>query len=192
MVGVLAGQRFDEMVRTLPPAEPGADGRVRFRRGLVIQEKNMNVAFRLATAFLSICLVSLVAGPSFGMISVGELTKEKANEKYGITMHARKNGDAGIKVWLEFKQEGWLEKFTYAELRMEDARGKHLLSAHLQPNPHHHRQPEDVTTVAFSAEPDTLKKCSFLVVCYGSDEGDVGYFLRVKDFLDAEDPVTEE
>jgi hypothetical protein len=160
--------------------------------GLVIQEKNMKVAFRLVPALLGICVVSLFAGPSFGMISVGELTKEKAKDKYGITMHARKNGDAGIKVWLEFKQEGWLKDFTYAELRMEDARGKHLLTAHLQPNPHHHRQPEGVTTVAFSAEPDALERCSFLVVCYGSNEGDVGYYLRVKDFLDAEEPVTEE
>jgi hypothetical protein len=53
------------------------------------------------------------------MISVGVLTKEKAEAKYGITMHARKNGDAGNKVWLQFKKEGWLEKSTYAELRME-------------------------------------------------------------------------
>ncbi len=34
------------------------------------------------------------------MIGIGELTKQKAKDKYGITMHARKNGDAGIKVWL--------------------------------------------------------------------------------------------
>jgi hypothetical protein len=147
---------------------------------------------RFRIAFLSICVVALFAGPSFGMISVGEMTKEKAKDKYGITMHARKNGDAGIKVWLEFKQLGWLAKFTYAELRVEDARGKHLLSARLQPNPHHHRQPEDVTTVAFSAAPDELERCSFLVVCYGSSEGNVGYVLKVKDFLDAENPVTEE
>ncbi len=124
-------------------------------------------------------------------ISVGVLTKEKAKEKYGITMHARKNGDAGIKVWLKFKKEGWLEKFTYAELRMTDSKGKHLLSAKLQPNAVHHRQSPDVTTVYFSAEPEQLKHCSFLVVCYQSNEGDVGYYLNLKDFLDMENPVTE-
>jgi len=125
------------------------------------------------------------------MISVGVLTKEKAKEKYGITMHARKNGDAGIKVWLEFKKEGWLEKFTYAEFTMEDARGRHLISAQLRPNPVHHRQTKDITTVAFSADADRLEQCSFLVVCYGSNEGDVGYYLKVKDFLDVKNPVTE-
>lgn len=147
---------------------------------------------RLLVALISVCVCALIASPSFGMISVGFLTKEKAKEKYGITMHARKNGEAGIKVWLEFKKQGWLEKFTYAELRMVDAGGKHLVSAQLQANPVHHRQPADVTTVAFSADPVQLANCSFLVVCYGSNEGDVGYYLKVKDFLDLKNPITEQ
>ena len=152
----------------------------------------MKPSQRLFTALLSIFVSILIASPSLGMISVGVLTKARAKDKYGITMHARKNGDAGIKVWLEFKKEGWLEKFTYAELRMENADGKHLLSAQLQPNPVHHRQVEDLTTVAFSADADQLKQCIFLVVCYGSNEGDVGYYLKVKDFLDLADLVTED
>lgn len=151
----------------------------------------MNLPRRVLPVLLSIFVFTLLASPSFAMISVGVLAKEKAKEKYGITMHARKNGDAGIKVWLEFKKEGWLEKFTYAELRMEDARGQHLISAQLKPNPVHHRQSKDITTVAFSADAEQLPKCSFLVVCYGSNEGDVGYYLKVKDFLDVKNPVTE-
>ena len=146
---------------------------------------------RFSTALLSIYVLTLITSPSFGMISIGRLTKKTAKEKYGITMHARQNGDSGVKVWLEFKKEGWLEKFTYAELRMENARGKHLLSAKLQPNPDHHRQSKDITTVAFSADVDQLRRCSFLVVCYGSNEGDVGYYLDLKDFLDIENPATE-
>jgi hypothetical protein len=151
----------------------------------------MHSASRFSIALLTICLGIFIASPSFGMISVGVLNKEKAKEKYGITMHARKNGDAGIKVWLEFKRQGWLEKFTYAELRIEDAKGKHLISAQLRPNPVHHRQPEEITSVAISADVEQLSQCSFLVVCYGSNEGDVGYYLRVKDFLDLTNPVTE-
>lgn len=147
---------------------------------------------RVVPLLLSVSVFTLLASPSPAMISVGVLTKDKAKEKYGITMHARNNGDAGLKVWLEFKKEGWLEKFTYAELQVEDAQGKHLISAQLKPNPIHHRQPEDLTTVAFSADPEQLPNCSFLVVCYGSNEGDVGYYLKVKDFLDKHRPVTEE
>jgi hypothetical protein len=138
-------------------------------------------ALFLAAATSSVCLA---------MISIGSLTKVKAKEKYGITMHARQNGDACIMVWLEFKKKGWLEKFTYAELEMTDEKGKHLISAKLQPNPIHHRQAEDLTTVSFSADPSQLPRCRFLVVCYGSNEGDVGYTLDVKDFLDMTNPIT--
>ena len=102
-------------------------------------------SLRYALPALSLLFVfTLLANQCFAMISIGVLTKEKAKEKYGITMHTRRNGDAGIKVWLEFKKEGWLEKFTYAELRMEDSEGKHLISAQLQPNPVHHRQPKEM------------------------------------------------
>ena len=151
----------------------------------------MSNSHRILLAMIGCSIFLLFANSSSAMISVGTLTKEKAKAKYGITMRARKNGDAGIKVWVEFKKEGWLEKFTYAELRMSNAKGDHVVSAQLQPNPVHHRQPKDVTTVAFSVAPEQLSQCSFLVVCYGSNEGDVGYYLNVKDFLDLSDPITE-
>lgn len=150
----------------------------------------MKTQFHFRSVLLCLAILTVVANSGFAMISVGVLSKATAKDKYGITMHARKNGDAGIKVWLQFKKKGWLQKFTYAELRIED-RGKHLVSAKLQPNPIHHRQPKDITTVSFSADPDQLAQCSFLVVCYGSIEGDVGYYLKVKDFLDLDAPVTE-
>ncbi len=151
----------------------------------------MKNAVRIATPLLSLCVAALATSPCLALIEVGVLTKDQAKAKYGITMHARNNGDAGIKVWLEFKKEGWLEAFNYAELRMEDPKGKHLLTVHLSENPHHHRRPDGVTAVAFSADPSQLERCNFLVVCYGSNEGDVGYIMKVKDFLDLENPITE-
>ena len=65
-----------------------------------------------------------------------------------------------------------------------------MVTATLQPNPQHHRQPADITTVAFSARQSDLARCKFLVVCYNSNEGDTGYYLNVKDFLDMDNPVT--
>ena len=127
-------------------------------------------------------LLSIVTSPCFAMISVGELSKDEAKE-LGITMKHRKNGDAGVKVWLEFKKEGFLEKFTYCELRMVDATGDHVVSAMLQPNPVNRHQPTDVVSIAFSADPAQLERCAFLLVAYGSTKGDVGYMLHVKDFL---------
>lgn len=146
---------------------------------------------RLSVMLFVLLLAAATSSVCLAMISIGPLTKVKAKEKYGITMHARQNGDAGIKVWLEFKKQGWLEKFTYAEVEMTDENGKHMMSAMLKPNPIHHRQAEDLTTVSFSADPSQLPRCRFLVVCYGSNEGDVGYTLAVKDFLDMKNPITE-
>lgn len=146
---------------------------------------------RFSAILLGLLLVAGISSVCLAMIDVGPLTKVKAKEKYGITMHARQNGDAGIKVWLEFKKSGWLAKFTYAELQMTDENGKHLLSARLEPNPIHHKQADDLTTVSFSADASQLPRCRFLVVCYGSNEGDVGYTLDVKDFLDISNPITE-
>ncbi len=103
----------------------------------------------------------MMSSSCFGMISLGTLDKEKA-AKMEIVMKSRSNGDAGVMVWLEFKFEGVLEKFTYAELRMDDDEGNHQLSAMLRVNPVHHKQPKDVTSVAFSADPAQLKNCEFL------------------------------
>lgn len=150
-----------------------------------------SVLGRIFYVFLTLSYFASAPSVCCAAISVGPLSKDKAKEKYGITMHARSNGDAGIKVWLEFKQEGWLEKFTYAELVMTDENGKRLISAMLKPNPVHHRQANDVTTVAFSADASQLAHCHFLVVCYLSNEGDVGYTLAVKDFLNMKSPITD-
>jgi len=125
----------------------------------------------------------LASIPCFAMISVGHLSKVQAAE-LGITMKHRANGDAGVMVWLEFKRESFLEKFTYAELQVNDAKGKHLVSARLQPNPVDHGQPKDIVSVAFSADPAQLENCAFMIVAYGSSRGDVGYVLKVKEFLD--------
>ena len=57
-----------------------------------------------SSIIILIFLIATTTGMAHTDISVGILTKKKAKEKYGITMHARKNGDDGIKVWLEFKK----------------------------------------------------------------------------------------
>ncbi len=142
-------------------------------------------------ALLFLFVFTLLASQCFAFIKSCDLTKEEAKEKYGITMHARKNGDEGIQVWLEFKQEGRLEKFMYAELRMEDSKGKHLISAELQPNPRYLERTKDTTAVAFSVAADRLEQCRFFVVCYRDEGAHDGYYLKVKDFLDLKNPVTE-
>lgn len=144
----------------------------------------------LVLGLLTLLVLTVTAPRASALILIAELDREQAKDKLGITMHARKNGDVGIKVWLQFRKEGKLKEFTYARLQMVDEDGKHLLSAQLQPNPVHHRQPKDVTTVAFSAQPEKLKRCRFLVVCYEGLSG-TGYSMKVEDFLELDNPITE-
>jgi hypothetical protein len=132
-----------------------------------------------------ILLLIVASNSCLAMISVGDLSKEQAKE-LGISMKHRENGDAGVMVWLEFKKEGFLEKFSYCELRMKDANGKHFVSAMLQPRPVVHGQPEEIVSVAFSVDRAQLANCAFLIVAYGSSRGDVGYLLHVKNFLNLE------
>jgi hypothetical protein len=61
---------------------------------------------RFLVMLFVILFVAVTSGVCLAMIEVGSLTKVTAKEKHGITMHARQNGDAGIKVWLEFKKNG--------------------------------------------------------------------------------------
>lgn len=141
----------------------------------------------LLTTLLGLFLLLESSAPCHALISIGILNKKEAKD-LGIVMKQRPNGDAGTQVWLEFKKEGFLKAFTYAELRMLDADAQHLVSARLQPVP----APGDASgkewKVSFSAAPDQLAHCRFLVVAYGSELGDVGYFLNVKDFLDVSGP----
>jgi len=134
---------------------------------------------------IAVCLVALLATPCSALISVGNLDKKQAAEE-GITMQSRKNGDAGVMVWIEFKKEGFLEAFNYAELRMRNPQGKHLLSAMLQPRSVVRGQAKDLVTIGFSADPAQLKNFEIMVVAYGSTRGDLGYVLKVKDFIDLE------
>lgn len=132
---------------------------------------------------LTCILFTLLPNVCFGEIVVAKLSKSEAKE-LGITMKHRQNGDAGIKVWLEFRKERALEDFTYCELRMSDENGKHMVSTRIQPHPVIHGQSQEILTVAFSADPSRLENCSFLVVSYGKGFGGVGYRLQVKDFID--------
>lgn len=135
-------------------------------------------------SFLAALVLFGTCDTSGAMISLGELTKEKA-AKMGIVMKSRPNGDAGTKVWLEFNLEGVLKDFSYAELRMEDNEGNHQLSAMLRVNPVHHKQPKGISSVAFSADSSQLENCEFWVVCNKGMAG-IGYILKVSDFLDLE------
>ena len=134
--------------------------------------------FRTLACFLLFALIS----PASALISVGNLSPKEAKEM-GLTMKSRPNGDHGIKVWLEFKKEGFLKDLNYTRFQVNDAKGKHRFSTMLHPHPVAPGQPKDLHTVSFSAQKKELENCTLMIVAYGSLRGDIGYILKVSDFL---------
>lgn len=140
----------------------------------------MKTAFR--TVLLVLGLMALVV-PCYGLISVGELTKAKA-EEMGIVMKQRPNGDAGVKVWIEFRREGFMKDLSYCEMRLEDGEGVHVISARLEPNAGVHGLEEGVESFSFSVDPGKLERCSFFVVAQPGIRTATGYYLRVANFFE--------
>ena len=117
---------------------------------------------------------------------IGDVTPEEAKDM-GVSILARKIGDARIKVSLEFKPQGKLDKFQLIELRMTSA-GKPLVSAPLMASD----PAKDSISTSFTVDPGSLHECEFWV--YVDDVpphidvplGDSAYRFKVKDFVDLE------
>jgi hypothetical protein len=141
-------------------------------RGVVL---HMTILFKiLILAFLLLA----VPGRSQAMISVENVSTNRAKE-LGVTFRATKNGEAGIKVWLEYKTEGELKDVTYVEVQIGDGESR-IMSAQLKvTNPG-----SGTASVNFSAYPKYLPVSSLMIVVYHGPRGDVGYQFQIKDFLD--------
>ena len=134
---------------------------------------------RLLSLFFIIFASTL---PSQADYLISPLTKDEA-KKSGITVKSNPNGDAGIKVSLEFKKADSEGDFTWVELRMQDEDGQHLLSTRLQPHPIANDQPEKVITVSFSAHPTQLDNCLFWLWKGGGLGGEI-LTIKVSEFLE--------
>lgn len=115
-------------------------------------------------------------------ISVENVSKERAKE-LGITFRTNTNGEAGIRVTLEFKMDGELKNITHVELQIGENEDR-IASAQLfvsSPRP-------DNAAVSFSAYPAYLPRSSLMIVVYHGPKGDVGYRFNVKDFIELRKP----
>jgi len=88
---------------------------------------------------------------------------------------------AGVRVWMDFKMKGELEKITYVELQIGE--GAHRIASAALPVAH---PKPDVGTVNFSAFPKYLAESSFMIVVYNGPKGDVGYSFKLRDFIELE------
>jgi hypothetical protein len=134
----------------------------------------------LLTLLTTVLLLTAARTQCAAMISVEDVSKERAQE-LGITFRTNTNGQAGIRVWMEFKLKGELQKITYVEMRVGDTQ-EQIVSAHLRVS-----NPDSASaSVNFSAFPQYLSKSTLMIVVYNGPRGDVGYQFKVKDFIELE------
>jgi hypothetical protein len=137
----------------------------------------MKPLISILTATFLLCVAH---AQCFAMIDV-ELVSKKRAEELGVTFQTNTNGEAGIRVTMDFKMQGELKKITYVELRIGE-KADRVMSASLpvsNPSP-------DTGRVSFSADPAYLPRSSLMIVVYNGPKGDIGYRFNVKEFIKLE------
>jgi len=137
----------------------------------------MKTIFRIsALAFL----LTAASSPCFAMQENMEVSKERA-KAMGVAIRSHTNGEAGVKVWIEFKTQGVLKNFARVELEMS-AGGKHLVSAPLLAS----RPTADSVSAYFSADPVYLATSVLTIVAQDGERTRIGYRLKLRDFIEQE------
>ena len=122
-------------------------------------------------------LLTLAASPCFAMMSIADVSPARAKE-LGMEIRSQPAGPDAVRVELELETRGELKYFNRVNLEIRDG-GKLLLSSALMPE---NRSKPGHVLVVFTAARAQVDKITLTVVV--GDFGDVGYELRVKDFVD--------
>ena len=141
---------------------------------------------------LAVLLALFFSGPCLAMMSVAQVSKERAREM-GLNVQARAAGPEAVWVGLSFKTEGALkgfrpEHYSRVELRFMDGKqsllqgGQSLVTAALQME---QPRPGQVV-VGFTASRASVHRMSLMVVVGSGLMPGGGYELALKDFIDLE------
>jgi hypothetical protein len=125
----------------------------------------------LVTLLLAVC-----AGPCFGMMSIENVTKERA-KALGMEIRTAQAGPDAVRIELEFPTTGELKSFTLAE--MEYREGTKWISTSLKEE----KATEGHIVVSFVADRASLDKITLRVVTRSGERTMTGHDLRVKDFV---------
>ena len=151
---------------------------------------NMETKSKMKTILnISVLTFLLVAASShcFAEMLITDVSRAKAKEM-GVAIRSHKNGDAGVKVRLEFRTQGVLKDFNRVELiiRANSQLGaKRLVSAPLLAE----RPAVDSVSAHFSAAPSYLDASELWIVVNDPPLGGTGYRFKVKDFIEHQGPA---
>jgi hypothetical protein len=132
--------------------------------------------FILRLSVLAI-LVGAFAGRCLAMMSIEEVTKERA-KALGMEVHVNAGGPDVVRVELEFDVAGELKSYARVDMEVTE-KGKLLFSSSLKEE----KAKAGHVVVSFAADRGQLDKITLRVVS-GVPRAMVGHDLRVKDFVD--------
>jgi hypothetical protein len=109
----------------------------------------------------------------------------RAEKDYGIKIKTQQLNPRQAGVTLEFPEDGELKLFRCVEMRIVQG-DRSLLFATLPT-----KTENGVVTARFDVDPALLPDCQFTIYHYLGKHGDVGYRIKVRDFLAADKPAPE-
>jgi hypothetical protein len=115
---------------------------------------------------------------SFGMMDIMDVSREQA-KAWGVTIRTNLNGQAGVRVWMEFKPEGKFRQFRNVELHVGEGQNR-VMSAILNDSP----LSSGNLSVNFSVQPAYLAESTLMIVVDDHPLGGSGYRFKVKDFIE--------
>jgi hypothetical protein len=136
---------------------------------------------KLTILILGLLLLA-IPGRCFADTIIEDVSKSQAKDM-GVTIRTEKNGDAGIRVWMEFKTTGKFKEFAYVEVQIGEGAGR-VMSAPLQVS--HPKSERENVAVQFSADPAYLPKSTLWLFVNDVPLGGTGYRFKVKDFIESE------
>jgi hypothetical protein len=114
----------------------------------------------------------------FGMMDIMDVSREQA-KAWGVTIRTNLNGEAGVRVWMEFKPEGKFQQFRNVQLQVGDGE-KQVMSATLNES----ALKSGNLSVNFSVQPAYLAESTLLIVVDDQPLGGSGYQFRIRNFLE--------
>ena len=135
---------------------------------------------KTATPLAALVLFIVACGTCLAMISVGNVSKERARE-LGIELRAKANGPKEAWIELEFKPEGKLADFQHVSLEISDAGQFQLGWTPLKAE----RTSSGNVVVRLMGNRAFLEKVTLRIVRGAT--GEVGDDIRLKDFVDFKD-----
>jgi hypothetical protein len=133
----------------------------------------------MKNTIVALAVLLILQLPGFALVDIMDVKPDVAEKDYGVKITAQQFNPHQTGVTLEFKEDGELKGFTYVEIRVMKE-GRSLIFASLRT-----RTAAGVVTSRFDVDPSLLLDCEFTVYQYGGKHGDVGYRMKVKDFLSA-------